>query len=1067
MISPINEPSYLIGVYIPARISYFRAPPKIKEMRKLIFAIALLFAIPVSAQDSIPKKDLNDLKFRSIGPAGMSGRITAIKVDPRNKNSIYAGSASGGLWHSSNGGTSWKCIFNNEAVSSVGALALDPNNPDIIWLGTGEGNPRNSNTGGEGLYLSRDGGRSWQLMGLENTRHIHRIIVHPNDPHTVYVAAIGNPWADSEHRGVYKTKDGGKSWSKILYQNERTGAAEMVMDPQNPDKLIVNMWEHHRDPWFFKSGGPGSGLFITYDGGETWQQKSDKDGLPKGELGRMGIAIAASQPSRVYAFIEKKGKNALYRSDDGGKKWNMISQDENIGNRPFYYAEIYVDPKNENRVYSIWSTISRSEDGGKTWKVIAPYNYIHPDHHALFIHPEDPSYIINGNDGGMNISRDRGESWRFVNNLPLAQFYHINYDMAIPYNVYGGMQDNGSWKGPAYVWKADGIRNDYWEELYFGDGFDVVPDPLDPEYAYAQSQEGNVGRVHTPSGYTENIRPVHPEAKNLRFNWNAPISIDPFDKKTLYFGAQYVFKSKDQGKSWEMISPDLTTNDSTKQNYGESGGLTYDVTGAENYTTLLCIEPSSLEQDLLWVGSDDGRLNLSKDGGANWTDLSNKLKGMPKGAWIPQIVHSTHKKGAAFVVANDYRRGNESPMLFYTENYGKSFKNIAASLPAFVISVAQDPKDPQIIFAGTQRGLYFTWDAGAHWQKWTKDLPTALISDIKIHPREDDLILGTFGRSAYILDGLEVLRERIAEERSNQEPKLQLYLEQDPYKVAYKRADGSRFPADGVFKGENRSSGLLAYVYYNYEKSDSVKAKKLRFQLSSADGKEVYHTFYRDVPKENGLHKFRIRLSHKGLGFPSQRSPLNDTTERAPLDLVSGTYALRLTHEGNTQTRTFTYHSDPRLSISKEQEMESFSYAQELDSKLEDLHTAVDDLKRKKKTLELAEKVAKIYLDEEQQKAFADSLKPIKKELKVLNEAIFGKEVDGYYDQPNTLRSKYYAAAGYLGRSWTGVSSQATILAEHYLKAQEDFLKKVEQFESDQWSKYDTFINQFDLKLNP
>ncbi|MGB0979316.1 MAG: WD40/YVTN/BNR-like repeat-containing protein, partial [Croceimicrobium sp.] len=398
-------------------------------MQRILLIAAFLSLNLVYAQDSIPQKFLNDIEFRSIGPAGMSGRITAIKVDPRNENHIYAGSASGGLWESRNGGTSWDCIFNNEAVSSVGAIALDPHNPDLIWLGTGEGNPRNSNTGGAGLYRSLDGGKTWKLMGLEQSRHIHRVIVHPHQSNTIYVAAIGNPWADSEHRGVYKSTDGGESWERILYNNERTGAAEMVMDPQNPEKLIVNMWEHRRNPWFFKSGGKGSGLYITYDGGKTWEQKTEKHGLPKGELGRMGIAIAASQPDRIYALVEKKGKNALYRSDNGGAKWRMISQDENIGNRPFYYAEIYVDPQNENRVYSIWSVISRSEDGGKNWQVIAPYNYIHPDHHAFFIHPENPSYIINGNDGGLNISRDRGESWRFVNNLPLAQFYHISYDM--------------------------------------------------------------------------------------------------------------------------------------------------------------------------------------------------------------------------------------------------------------------------------------------------------------------------------------------------------------------------------------------------------------------------------------------------------------------------------------------------------------------------------------------------------------------------------------------------------------------------------------------------------------
>ncbi len=1031
-------------------------------MRKILFLFALLGASTLSAQDSIPKKLVQNLEFRAIGPAGMSGRITAIQVDPRDKNHIYVGSASGGMWQSTNGGTSWDCLFNNEAVSSVGALALDPQNPDVIWLGTGEGNPRNSNTGGAGLYKSIDGGKSWKLVGLEKTRHIHRIIVNPYNPNIVYVAAIGNPWADSEHRGVYKTSDGGKNWERILYRNERTGAAEMVMDPQNPDKLIVNMWEHRRNPWFFKSGGPGSGLFISYDGGTTWKEKKEDSGLPKGELGRMGLAIAASQPSRVYAFIEKKGKNALYRSENGGENWKKISEDENIGNRPFYYAEIYVDPQNENRIYSIWSVISRSEDGGKNWEIIAPYSYIHPDHHALFIHPEDPAYIINGNDGGLNISRDKAKTWRFVSNLPIAQFYHINYDMETPYNVYGGMQDNGSWKGPAYVWRADGIRNDYWEELFFGDGFDVSPDPSNNRYVYAMSQEGNVGRIDTETGYYKMIKPVHPENETLRFNWNAPIAQDPFDEKTIYYGAQYVFKSQNQGQSWELISPDLTTNDTTKQNYGESGGLTYDVTGAENYTTLLCIEPSSLEQNLLWVSSDDGKLHLTKDGGANWSDLSKALKDMPQGAWIPQIVHSQHKKGAAFVVANDYRRGNEKAMLYYTEDYGKSFKNIGGSLPAYVISTVQDPKDENLLFAGTQRGLYFTWDKGAHWQKWGKDLPTVLVSDMKIHPREDDLILGTFGRSAYILDDLETLRSLVKAKRENSLKDFHFFTPRDIYKVARKRADGSRFPADGIFKGENRSTALQAFVYNGYEATDSIKDKKVKFEIIDAQG-DIVRSLYRDA--KEGMQSYSISMRASGIGFPNKDRALKDTSEIAPLDLVTGRYRIKASFNGVSQEYSFNYQPDPRVSIASADEAKNMAYQKELDQSLANLHVYTDWLKSAQTKLKIAQSIAEFQLDTDQAKAFNDSLKPLQKGLKKLEERVYGREVDGYYDQPKTLQSQYYAVLGYVGSGWDGVPSQAEILKKGYQKSEADFIKEIKAFQNNEWSKFTALREQFNLEL--
>jgi photosystem II stability/assembly factor-like uncharacterized protein len=1031
-------------------------------MRKLLFLFAIIGASAMRAQDSIPKKQLQDLTFRSIGPAGMSGRITAIQVDPRDKNHIYVGSASGGMWHSRNGGTSWDCLFNNEAVSSVGALALDPKNPDVIWLGTGEGNPRNSNTGGAGLYKSIDGGKNWKLIGLEATRHIHRILVNPDQPNIVYVAAIGNPWADSEHRGVYKTSDGGKTWKNILYKNKRTGAAELVMDPQNPDKLIVNMWEHRRNAWFFKSGGPGSGLFISYDGGDTWKEKKEDSGLPTGELGRMGIAIAPSMPSRVYTLVENKGKYALYRSENGGEKWAKISEDENIGNRPFYYAEIYVDPQNENRVYSIWSVISRSEDGGKNWEVIAPYNYIHPDHHALYIHPQDPDYIINGNDGGLNISRDKAETWRFVSNLPLAQFYHINYDMETPYNVYGGMQDNGSWKGPAYVWKADGIRNDYWEELYFGDGFDVSPDPLDNRYVYAMSQEGSLGRIDTETGHTKSIRPVHPEAKTLRFNWNAPIAQDPFDAKTIYFGAQYVFKSNSQGQAWDLISPDLTTNDSTKQNFGESGGLTYDVTGAENYTTLLCIEPSGLEQNMLWVSSDDGKLHLTKDGGANWEDLSKALKDMPTGAWIPQIVHSSHKKGAALVVANDYRRGNEKAMLFYTENYGKSFKNIGATLPAYVISTVQDPKDEDLIFAGTQRGLYFTWDKGAHWQKWTKDLPTVPVSDMKIHPREEDLILGTFGRSAFILDDLETFRATIKANKDNSLKDFHFFAPLDIFKVARKRADGSRFPADGVFKGENRSTALQAFVYNGYEEADSVKTKQVKFEIFQENG-DLVRTLYQDAKK--GMHRYSFYMSGKGNGFPSQKRSLRDTNEIAPLSLATGMYTIKATFNGIDQQYSFHYKGDPRIEFNPEDESRNLSLQGQLDQSLDSLHYYTDWLKIANSKLKLAQSLADLQLNMDQAKALGDSTKSLAKSIKKLEEAIYGRDVDGYYDQPNTLQSKFYSIQRYFGRSWDAPPAQASILLADYQESEQKVIQEIKAFQGKEWLKFAALIDQYNLQL--
>ncbi|MDX5447556.1 MAG: hypothetical protein LPK47_04175, partial [Bacteroidota bacterium] len=560
-------------------------------MRKILLFLFTSLMFNVNGQFLTSEK-WEGMTPRNIGPAGMSGRITAIKVSPHNDNHIYVGSASGGLWFSENGGQSWKPIFDQEKVSSIGAIALDPQNPDVIWVGTGEGNPRNSMNLGYGVYRSIDRGKSWKYMGLGETRSIYRILLHPRNPAIAYVAALGSAWGDSSHRGVYKTTDAGKSWEKVLFFNDSTGAGELIMDPVNPDKLIANMWTFRRTPWSFTSGGGKSGMYLTYDGGENWKKISDEEGLPKGPVGRMGLAIAPSDPDRVYALIEKKGKNALYSSKDGGEKWFKVSENDQIGNRPFYYSEIYVDPERPNRLYSLWSLLSMSEDGGRTWEIIAPYNDVHPDHQAFWVHPKDGRFIIEGNDGGLNISRDRGRTWRFVENLPVGQFYHVNIDDEWPYNVYGGMQDNGSWKGPAFVFANGGIRNAYWQELFFGDGFDVVPDPRDPRFVYAMYQEGNLARIDTRTGFHDNIRPTALRPDSLRFHWNAAIASDPLDPGTIYFGSQYLHRTSDGGKTWETISPDLTSNDPEKQKQTESGGLTPDVTGAENHTTIIAIAPS-------------------------------------------------------------------------------------------------------------------------------------------------------------------------------------------------------------------------------------------------------------------------------------------------------------------------------------------------------------------------------------------------------------------------------------------------------------------------------------------
>ncbi|RYZ19177.1 MAG: hypothetical protein EOO16_20625, partial [Chitinophagaceae bacterium] len=635
-------------------------------MRLLTLLTAVLLCTAATAQKATLTQ-FKSWKPRNIGPSSMSGRVTCIDVVNSNQDVWYIGAASGGVWKTTNGGGSWTPLFDEQPNLNIGSIAIQQSNPNVVWVGTGEGNPRNSISIGEGIYKTLDGGRSWKRMGLEKTRNIHRILIDPTNPDVVYAGVIGNPYAEHPERGVYKTTDGGVTWQLILHTNDTSGVGDMVMDPSSPNKIIVNMWQHRRTPWSFRSGGPGSGLYLTVDGGRNWKKMGKEEGLPGGDLGRCGIAFAASQPSRVYALVEAE-KNGLYKSDDGGFKWELITAEPRIvTNRPFYFQDIRVDTKNENRIYSVHDIVEVSEDGGRSFRTLLPYFGIHPDHHAWWISPTNSDFILDGNDGGMGITRDRGRSWTFPEGLALGQFYHINVDNETPYNVMGGLQDNGSWHGPAYTWTNGGIRNYYWNNVGSGDGFDVMPDPDDASWVYSMSQQGYVNRMNWKTGERWFVRPPSTDPKvKFRFNWNAAIAQDPFDKNTIYFGSQFVHKSSDKGASWSTISPDLTTNNAAQQKQDENGGLTLDVTGAENYNTILAIEPSRLERGLLWAGTDDGNVQLTRDGGKTWTSFRGKIPGMPVGAWVPQIRASRYHAGEAFVVCNDYRRGDFKPYIFRT-----------------------------------------------------------------------------------------------------------------------------------------------------------------------------------------------------------------------------------------------------------------------------------------------------------------------------------------------------------------------------------------------------------------
>ncbi len=760
----------------------------------------------VAAAASVDPALLAGMKARAIGPAAMSGRIAAVDAVASNPNVMYVGAATGGVWKSSDGGLTFKPIFDKEKVASVGAVAVSPVNPDLVWVGTGEGNPRNSASVGWGVWKSLDGGESWRHLGLEATERIHRIVLHPSDPNVAYVAALGRMWGENPERGVYKTTDGGTTWQRVLFVNERTGCADLVMDPKNPDKLFAAMWEYRRWPWWFRSGGPGSGLYVTYDGGSSWKRLGPPEGLPKGELGRIGLGICRDHPEVVYALVEAE-RNVLLRSSDGGRSFRTVNEGSRVGNRPFYYADIYVDPVWPNRIYDLATRLAVSEDGGATFTTLAPFRSIHSDYHAMWINPRDPNHLIVGNDGGVAVSHDRGGSWRFVPNLPLAQYYHVNVDMDTPYNVYGGLQDNGSWRGPSAVWERGGIRNHHWQEVGFGDGFDVVPDPEDSLRGYSMSQGGYLRRYNLRTGELKDIRPAGPPGVPLRFNWNAALAQDPFEPAVIYYGSQFVHRSRDRGQSWEIISPDLTTNRPEWQKQRDSGGLTPDVTGAENYTTITAIAPSPVARGVIWVGSDDGRLHVTRDGGGTWTSVENNIKGVPANTWIPHIEASRHAAGRAYVVFDDHRRSNWTPYVFVTDDYGANWRNLASrDLWGYCLVVEEDPVDPRLLFLGTEFGLYVSQDGGASWWRFTHGLPTAAVMDLVLHPREHDLVIATHGRSLYILDDISPLRSFHSVIAAKP-----LHLFKIPAAQQYRVGQGSgpRFPGDTEFRGENRPYGAL------------------------------------------------------------------------------------------------------------------------------------------------------------------------------------------------------------------------------------------------------------------
>jgi photosystem II stability/assembly factor-like uncharacterized protein len=1052
-------------------------PSNLRAILTLFPACALL-AVPATAQ--VDLEPFANMTARSVGPSGQGGRVNAIDALISNPNVIYVGAAAGGVWRSTNGGTSWEPIFDDQPVQSIGAIAVNQSNPDVIWVGTGEGSPRNSVNHGNGIYKSIDGGESWTHLGLADSRAIHRILLHPTNPDVAYLAVLGTPFGDSEERGVYRTRDGGTSWERTLFVDARTGAADLVMDPRNPDKLIASMWSHRRQPWTFTSGGPGSGIHVSYDGGDTWTQRTADDGLPSGELGRIGLAIAPSDANIVYALVEAK-KSVLLRSEDGGRSFETVNSEDGVNPRPFYYADIFVDPANENRLYRLASPVDVSEDGGKSFDTWLSGSVVHVDHHAWWIHPEQPDLIINGNDGGAALSRDRGRTWQVFHNLPIGQFYHVNVDMETPYNIYGGAQDNDSFRGPSYAWNFQGIQNHQWENLgCCADGFDMAPDPRDGRYGYAMYQGGALMRYDRASGHLRRVAPTHPEEADLRFNWNAALALDPIRPGRVWFGSQFLHVTDDDGLTWRTVSPDLTTNDPVRQNQMETGGLTIDDSGAENNTTIVSIAPSPVQEGVVWVGTDDGNVQLTRDGGDSWTNLVDEMPGAPKGAWVPQIHASSHSAGEALAVLEDHRRDDWTPYVYHTTDFGESWRRVAADVDGYALSVVQDPEAPGLIFVGTDRGLWFSVDGGDAFQRWDNGVPATPVRDMVIHPREHDLVMGTFGRSFLVLDDIRPLRTLAS---GGAPERLHVYPASDAHQVVIDQQPGTVFPGDFLYQGENRDFGARIRYWVpagdDEEASDEADDEGDDETAEGAEagdgGDNVTVRILADGSPvrrltgsaEVGVQQIEWRMDRAGVRGLTSAAPDDPDDARQPGGPLAlpGEYIVQVILGADTVEAPLRLLPDPRIGFDAATARRVDTLQDQLLEARREATGAADRIRDAQKTVERIQDV----LDDRDGEA-ADSLSAhgdrIDAGLDSLYFAMAGEPIQGFRNQPELLNSRLGAASQDLGGGrWAEPSQAAMRSLERAEAAVAEMSARVETFFATRWAEYRSAVEASGIGL--
>ena len=910
-------------------MTFYQAAMPSPLLRLLPAALFVVGSTLGRASDPVPygSATISGLGARNIGSATMSGRISAVAAANTisGKITLYVGAASGGVWKSEDGGTRFRPVFDEQPVQSIGAIALDPRNAENVWVGTGEAWTRNSVSVGDGIYKSTDGGNTWTNAGLAGSERIAQIVVSPQSSDTVYAAVPGRLWSDSSERGLYKTADGGKTWTLVLKgANPSTGCSTVALDPADPNVILAGMWDFRRQGWTFRSGGSGpdqpsgSGLFRSADGGATWTELTPENsaGFAKKPYGRLAVAFAPSNPKRVYAFVESTD-SGLFVSDDGGKTWEKRDKSNWMVWRPFYFANLIVDPKNPDRLFKTDGALILSEDAGRSFATIGGFVGMHGDVHDVWIDPANPQTVFAGDDGGMWYSYNGGSKWWKGGNLPVSQFYHVSLDDVDPYRVYGGLQDNSSWVGESQY--PGGIGNAQWENMYGGDGFWMFADPADPDYLYAEAQGGTIGRVNRRTHEARDIQPKANYKEKLRFNWNTPIALSPDGKGTVYIGAQFLFRTRDHGQTWDRISPDLTTNDPEKQKQEQSGGVTVDNSAAEMHTTIYSISESPKAAGLIWVGTDDGNLQLTRDGGKQWTNVVGNVPGLPKNSWVSWVQASNFDAGTAYAAFDRHSFGDFAPYVYRTTDFGQTWTPLITAedpkgVRGYAHVIKEDLVRPDLLFLGTEFGLSISIDGGKTWAAFKgSHFPAVAVRDLAIQPRDNDLVLATHGRGIWIIDDITPLRALNPELLTTEVA----FVAARPVQQRIE-GNGGWPSGDAAFIGDDPPDG--AVITY-YQRSRHLFGK-LKLEVLDAGGRVVD-----DLPasKRPGLNRVVWNMQEKPPRVPpAAQLAFNGT--RGPR-VLPGVYTVRLTKNGKISQTTLTVGLDRRVKFTAEDRRAQFDCA--------------------------------------------------------------------------------------------------------------------------------------------